>query len=102
MHSKLSVFFSLKTLPIQQGEGASSPPPQPPSDEQSIFWLKHVQQPSENVGSHGDLSTLIACNGNDNFYVTFCSSSSSPDYVNARLTSDSKDATQMTITKICS
>ena len=86
--------------PTQPDAGASSPPPQPPSDERSICWLKIVQQSSESVGTHGDLSTLIAYNGNDNCYLTFYSSSSPPDYVNARLTSDSKDASQMTITAI--
>ena len=90
----------LKTPPTQPATGASSPPSQPPPDDRSICWLKIIPQSSKYVGSHGDLSTLIAYNDNDNCYLTFYSSSSPPDYGNARLTSDSKDANQMTITEI--
>ena len=94
------MLLHLKTPPTQPGAGASSPPPQPPLDERSICWLKIVQRSSESVGRHGDLSTLIAYNSNNNCYVTFYSSSSPPDCVNARLTSNSKDASQMRITEI--
>ena len=96
----LSFSVHLKTPPTQPDAGASSPPPQPPSDERSICWLKIVHQPSDSVDSHVYVSTLIAYNGNDNCYVTFYSSSSPPNYVNARLTSDTKDANQMTITEL--
>ena len=88
-----SYFTHLKVPPTQPGT-----PPQPPSDDRSICWLKTIQRSTKSANK-GDIPYFTAYNGKNNCHLTFYSFTSPPDY-GAKLTPVTEDANEVDTTYI--